>query len=56
MKKDIKSLNIQEPYRTEYAKAANGKWYYQEYWTVSHIERRQAEPQKQRKSCVIHEN
>ena len=48
MKRKIISFNIQEPYRTEYEKAAHGKWYYKEYWIMSHIERRQANPQKMR--------
>jgi len=46
MKNDIKSITIQEPYRTEYKKAARGKWEYEEYWRMSHLERRQANPQR----------
>ena len=53
MKKKIISFNIQEPYKTEYEKAANGKWYYEEYWTMSHIERRNANPQKLRRPFAV---
>ena len=42
----VKSFTIQEPYKSGYTEAANGKWYYEEYWTMSHLERRQANPQK----------
>ena len=44
----VKSFTIQEPYKTAYKKAACGKWEYEEYWTMSHLERRQANPQKMR--------
>ena len=48
MKKKIVDIYIQEPYRTGYTEAAQGKWYYEEYWKMSHLERRQANPQKMR--------
>ena len=48
MEKKTRSSNVQEPYKAEYKKAARGKWYYQEYWTMSHLERRKANPQKMR--------
>ena len=50
----VKSFTIQEPYHTGYAVAAKGKWYYEEYWTMSHLERRKANPQKQRRPFAIH--
>ena len=53
-KSKVKSFTIQEPYKTEYKKASNGKWEYEEYWTMSHLERRKANPQKQRRPFAIH--
>ena len=47
-KPKVKSFHIQEPYKSGYTEAACGKWYYEEYWTMSHLERRQANPQKMR--------
>ncbi len=49
------SENIQEPYKSGYIKAANGKWEYLEYFIISHIEKRQAYPQKRRRAFAIHE-
>tara|TARA_R110002020_G_scaffold23434_1_gene77904 strand:- start:550 stop:720 length:171 start_codon:yes stop_codon:yes gene_type:complete len=50
-RKDYKSI-IQDYYRKGYEKAANGKWYYEEYWLMSHMERRKAYPQKRRKDYI----
>ena len=46
---------IQEPYKTGYKEAANGKWEYEEYWNMSHIERRKAATQIKRSTFAIHE-
>ena len=46
MKRKLNSTNIQEPYKAEYKRASKGKWYYEEYWIMSHLERRKANPQK----------
>tara|TARA_R110000824_G_C15153100_1_gene671224 strand:+ start:1045 stop:1224 length:180 start_codon:yes stop_codon:yes gene_type:complete len=48
MKKRSRSFQIQEPYRTGYKIASKGKWYYEEYWIISHLEKRKANPQKMR--------
>ena len=53
-KPKVKSFTIQEPYKSGYTEAARGKWYYEEYWTMSHLERRKANPQKQRRPFAIH--
>ena len=48
MRKRSRSFQIQEPYRTGYKIASKGKWYYEEYWTISLLEKRKANPQKMR--------
>ena len=40
--RNIKNNNIQEPYKTEYKIASKGKWYYEEFWRISHLENRKA--------------
>jgi len=45
---------IQDYYRKGYEKAANGKWYYEEYWLMSHIERRKAQPAKRRRGLIVY--
>jgi hypothetical protein len=46
---------IQEPYKSGYKKAANGCWYVEEYFKMSHLERRKADPQTTRRPFAIHE-
>ena len=46
---------IQEPYKTGYEKAAKGKWYIEEYFVISHLEKRIAEPQIRRRSFKRYE-
>ena len=48
MRKRSRSFQIQEPYRTGYKIESKGKWYYEEYWIISHLEKRKANPQKMR--------
>ena len=42
--KKIKGTSVQEPYRSGYAKAAKGLWWLEQYFIVSHLERRKADP------------
>jgi len=41
---------VQEPYNTGYKKASYGKWEYEQYWRMSHLELRKAYPAKRRRS------
>lgn len=41
-----KRFDIDKDYRVQYSKSANGKWYYEEFWRISYLERRRAYSQK----------
>ena len=43
---------VQEPYSTGYKIAANGKWEYEQYWRMSHLEMRRAQPAKKRRNHI----
>tara|TARA_R100001443_G_scaffold107392_1_gene117242 strand:+ start:5033 stop:5212 length:180 start_codon:yes stop_codon:yes gene_type:complete len=51
--KKLYKASIQEPYKSGYEKASNGKWYYEEYWVMSHIERRKAYPAIRRRNAHV---
>lgn len=42
MKKEIKNAFIEDGYLKKYEDAANGCWYVEEYFKISHVERREA--------------
>jgi hypothetical protein len=48
-RKVVISDNVQEPYNTGYKIAANGKWEYEQYWRMSHLEMRRANPSRKRR-------
>tara|TARA_R100000700_G_C3046345_1_gene67845 strand:+ start:196 stop:390 length:195 start_codon:yes stop_codon:yes gene_type:complete len=44
--------SIQEPYRTGYKIAANGKWEYEQYWRMTLLEMRRAQPARNRRNRI----
>ena len=43
--KKKRGTSVLEPYRSGYTKAAKGLWWLEQYFLLSHLERRKASPQ-----------